>query len=103
MSSSGSALWGDPPANANDRSILIGLEGSQSGKFKVPPKLPLAPGAPESHATGFIIGTAFAIALIVLITGARLATRALFRGQKFGLDDVVIIPASVGLEPSNAI
>ena len=95
MSSSGSALWGDPPANANDKAILIGMTGAKSGKYKIPPKIPLAPGSPESQASQAIVGLSIAIALVVLITGGRLAARALYRGQRFGVDDIVIVPAAV--------
>ena len=94
MSSSGSAFWGDPPANENDRLVLLGQPGSH-GKVKIPSKLPLPPGEPVSHSTGFVVGTVFAIVLITLITGMRLASRIFNRKQKFGPDDIMIIPGVV--------
>ena len=99
MSSSGSALFGEPPANDRDRLILIGLGRSRTNQYKVPKPVPLAPGSPESQAKGFVIGTVFAIVLITLITGTRLAARTLFRRQKFGADDIVVIPAVVSRMP----
>jgi hypothetical protein len=41
-----------------------------------------------------VIGASFAIALVVIITSARLLVRK-FYTRSFGLDDWVIIPAAV--------
>ena len=101
MASSGSAFWGNPPANDYDKSILIGISGSKTGKYKIPPKLPLAPGSPVSQSVPPVVGMSFALALVVVITGGRLAARTFYRGQKFGLDDIMIIPAVVS--PSTMI
>ena len=96
MSGSGSAFWGDLPANQYDRNILAGVNGIPAdSKIVLPPKLDLPPGSPTSQATQTIIGTSFAIALVIFITGGRLAARIFLRGQKFGPDDIVIIPGAV--------
>ena len=42
-----------------------------------------------------IVGLSFAIALVMLVTCARLYTRK-FRKRAFGADDIVIIPGAIG-------
>lgn len=85
-----SAYYGTPPRNAKDAIIAKGLFGN-----KTPRPLVLPPGQPKSAAPGQIIGLSFAIVLVVLVTGARLFNRIFRKGQKFGLDDAVIIPGVV--------
>ncbi|KAL9611937.1 MAG: hypothetical protein Q9167_003460 [Letrouitia subvulpina] len=72
--------------------ILIGLFGS---KDKLPKPAIIPPDQPHSLASQLLIGCGFAIALVVIITGARLATRIWRKEQVFGLDDWVIIPAAL--------
>lgn len=86
-----SALWGKPPANANDRLILTGM----SGKFAIPHKGSDGPGSNMSQSVGPVVGMSIALSLVVLLTSARLAARTFYTGQRFGLDDAVIIPAAV--------
>lgn len=42
-----------------------------------------------------IIGTSFAIALVILVTSTRIWI-CLFRSRAFGSDDILIIPAAIG-------
>ena len=88
---SGSAYFGEPPYGPHDEILMEGLFGST----KVPKKVVLPPGAPESQAQGMVVGLCFAIIIVIFITGARLLVRMFRKGQKFGLDDWVIIPGAV--------
>lgn len=87
-----SALFGHPPLNQRDLDILLGLFGS---KDKLPKPAIISPDQPHSLASQLLIGCGFAIALVIIITGARLTTRIWRKEQVFGLDDWVIIPAAV--------
>ena len=89
---SGSAFYGEPAYGPNDELLMEGLFGSK----KPPKKVVLPPNAPESQAMGMLVGLCFAIVIVTLITGARLLVRIFRKGQKFGLDDWVIIPGAVG-------
>lgn len=86
----GSAYYGHEPLNDHDRHLMQGLFGP-----KVPKPLVLPPGEPVSQSRGMVIGLIFAIIIITTVTGARLLTRILRKGQVFGWDDWIIIPAYV--------
>ena len=89
-----SALWGEPPLTQHDKNIMIGLFGST----KPPKKVPIT--EPGDRGPGIIIGLSFAIGIIFIVTVARLMTRIFRKGQVFGADDWMIIPAIVSLRRS---
>ena len=84
-----SAFYGDPPLTQHDANIMVGLFGST----KPPHKVPIT--EPGDRGPGMIIGLSFAIGIIFIVTVGRLMTRAFRKGQVFGADDWVIIPAMV--------
>lgn len=86
-----SAYFGHEPVDEHDRHLMAGLFGPKG----IPKPLVLAPGEPVSQARGMVIGLIFAIIIITVVTGARLMTRVMRKGQVFGLDDWVVIPAYV--------
>ena len=95
----GSALLGHPPQTGRDALIYKALLIISPSSINPDKKHPFGPPAPpnahyQSRATSMIIGVSFAIALVVLITGARLYVRR-FVTRAFSLDDWVIIPALV--------
>ena len=86
-----SAFFGQEPLDEHDRHLMAGLFGPKG----VPKPLVLPPGEPVSQARGMVIGLIFAIIIITAVTGARLMTRVMRKGQVFGWDDWVVIPAYV--------
>ena len=68
---------------------MIGLFGST----KPPHKIPIT--EPGSQSAQLAIGLGFAIGITFFVTVGRLMTRAFRKGQVFGADDWVIIPAVV--------
>ena len=102
-----SALIGQPPETPEDYWIIKGflrLSGIPDGVVDPSHGLPLPLKRPENYryetkGPRLLIGTCFAMALIVLITGTRLGLRAFRRDLKWTLDDWIIIPAAVGIFP----
>ena len=101
--SSGSALFGQPPNNQDDWFIIRGFARSVGipdaalnpshgfpSPVQRPPNVPYAPRGPS-----MIASTSVAMALVILITGARLGLRYFRRDLKVGYDDFVIIPAAL--------
>ena len=85
----GSAFWGEYPASQHDSDIMVGLLGGT----KPPKRVPITDYS--DHRAGLLGGVIFAMVVIALVTIGRLLTRAFRKGQKFGADDWVIIPAMV--------
>jgi hypothetical protein len=95
----GSALVGQRPVTSVDKLVYRALHIVSPSKVNPDKRFPLGPPPPpnavyESRATSMVIGASFAIALVVIITLARLLVRK-FYTRSFGLDDWVIIPAAV--------
>ena len=88
-----SALLGLPPQTENDKLVYRGLKIFSPDLLKINPGPAGRPHADRSPS--MIIGTSFAIALVILITSTRIWVR-LFRSRAFGSDDIVIIPAAIG-------
>ncbi|KAM0799547.1 hypothetical protein BDR22DRAFT_778823, partial [Usnea florida] len=98
-----SALFGQPPNNQNDWYIIRGFARwlsipdevlDPSHGFPLPLQRP-----PNDHYTsrgpGMIASLSVAMALVILITGARLYLRYSRRDLKVGIDDFVIVPAAL--------
>ena len=93
-----SAFLGEPPVTNNDRLIYKALLILSPSSINPDKRYPFGPPPPAnaSHETrriSMVTGTSIAIALAVLITGARLYVRK--TKKNFGLDDWAIIPAIV--------
>lgn len=99
-----SALVGQPPATQEDRDVLIGfarVAGIPDNLIN-PDKGLMLPikheGDPlASRSDSIIISLSFAIALVLLITGARLGLRFFRRDLRVGLDDLFIVVAAIGV------
>ena len=99
----GSALYGTPPNNEEDLSIVKGI----MKLFGIPPSalnpnrgIPLRIHPPpnyryESRGANAIAAVSVVITLIILITGGRLLLRWKRHDLRWGPDDWVIIPAAV--------
>ena len=101
-----SALFGQPAANANDWYIIRGmarLTGIPDGAINPVDGFPLSmqppPGDASHTSRGLsIIGTAALVIFLVLsITTTRLSLRFFRHDLRFGWDDVIIIPAALGV------
>ena len=95
---SNAALLGQPPITYNDKLVYKALLILSPSSINPDKKYPFGPPPPanapyQTRSPSMIIGTSFAIAFALLITGARLFVRR--SRNNFGLDDLVIIPALV--------
>lgn len=95
-----SALLGHVPISDEDIVIYKALLIISPSSINPEKKYPFGPPAPansshHSHGSAMIIGSSFAIALVLLITCSRLAVRK-FRSRALGADDAFIIPAAIG-------
>ena len=98
-----SAIMGQPPNNQDDLWTLRGLarhasipddEFDPSKGF--PTKLQVPPAYHhETRGSDIIVAMSVAIALVTIITGARLCLRCFHRDLKWGWDDWMIIPGAV--------
>ena len=103
----GSAVIGQPPNNQDDFYIVRGLMrvmGLPDGVLdpakglQIPMKRPASDQYPISYPNkgpGVIAALSVAIALVTLITGARLQLRFFRKDLHWGWEDIVIIPAAV--------
>lgn len=99
----GSALFGQPPNNQDDWFIIRGFARSLGIPDEVlnpshgfPSPLQRPPNSPYvSRGPSMIASMAVAMALVILITGARLGLRYFRRDLKVGYDDFVIVPAAL--------
>lgn len=97
---SGSALLGQAPISDEDKVIFRALRIISPSSINPDKNYPLGPPASaksshRSHGSAMIIGSSFAIALVLLITCSRLGIRK-YRSRALGADDVLIIPAAIG-------
>lgn len=97
---SGSALLGHAPMSDGVRLIYRALLIISPSTINADKTDPLGPSAPATatnhrHGSGMIIGSSVAIALVLLITCARIGFRK-YRSHALGGDDVVMIPAAIG-------
>ena len=94
---------GQVPNNQEDYWIVKGIFRRLNVKNVDPAKgVSIVPSRPfndryEGRGPGIIAANSLCIILIILITGARLLTRALHRGLRWGWDDWMILVASVSL------
>lgn len=93
------ALVGQTPLSESDKLIYRGLHLISPSPINPDERFPLGPPAPEnapseSRALSMTIGTAFAVALVVIITVSRLVIRKFYL-KAFRADDWVIIPGAV--------
>ncbi|KAF6217939.1 hypothetical protein HO133_006351 [Letharia lupina] len=99
----GSALFGQPPNNQDDWFIIRGFarslgipDGVLNPSHGFPSPLQRPPNSPYvSRGPSMIASTAVAMALVILITAARLGLRYFRRDLKVGYDDFVIVPAAL--------
>ena len=98
-----SALVGQKPANQHDKDIIEGFWRFINRHYgpggpphpSIIPKKPV-PGASDQSNVPRVYGVSFAMFFfILLITTARLLTRALKKQLKWGSDDWAIIPATI--------
>lgn len=98
-----SALVGQPPNNQDDWFVVRGFarwagipDEAFDPSLGFPPHLQRPPNAPyESRGPLIIAGTSVTMALVILITGARLGLRCFRKDLKVGYDDWVIVPAAL--------
>ena len=84
---------GLPPVTYSDKLVYKAIYRLEPPIFTI---IPARPGAPhDSRSTGIVVGSSFAILLVLVITGTRLWVRK-YRLRTLGVDDVLIIPAGVG-------
>ena len=89
-----SAFVGQHPVSINDKLVHRGILLVLGPSFlKKVTELPHT--SQQNKASSLIIGSSFAIILIILITCSRLWVRK-FRLRSFKADDWVIIPAAIG-------
>ena len=94
------ALMGQHPLSANDKTIYKALLEVSPSTINPDRQYPFGPPAPadashHSRSSSLVIGMSFAMALVILVTGARLWVRT-FRSRALGADDITIIPAAIG-------
>lgn len=94
-----SANFNEPPANPHDLSIVKGVLLSNglttldpANGVSLPPERP-SPYHHETKGPGIIAGCAVSIFIVLLVTLARLGLRWRHSSLKFGIDDILIIPA----------
>ena len=100
-----SALYGHPPKTEDDLWLVKGLMGLfqvPAGKLDPSKGFPLRVHPPpdyqlEDRCSREIASVSVVIVLVILITGNRLALRYFRRRLRWGPDDWVIIPATVGV------
>ena len=68
---SGSALLGQPPISANDRLVAKGLQETYPTLVKLLP-LMAERGNRDTWTTSIIVGASFALAIVTMITTARI-------------------------------
>lgn len=99
-----SALFGQPPNNQDDWFIIRGFARwagipdealNPSHGFPSPVQRPPTASHYVSRGPSMIASTSVAMALVVLITGARLGLRCFRKDLKVGYDDFVIVPAAL--------
>jgi hypothetical protein len=94
-----SALLGQAPITHDDKLVYKALLEISPSSINPDKNFPLGKPPPpnavyQSRSPSMIIGSSFAIALIIFITSARLVVRK-FHLHSFGPDDWMIIPAAV--------
>lgn len=99
-----SALFGQPPNNQDDWFIIRGFARwagipdealNPSHGFPSPVQRPPTASHYASRGPSMIASTSVAMALVILITGARLGLRCFRKDLKVGYDDFVIVPAAL--------
>ena len=96
-----SALLGQPPATERDVLIRRGILRITGSIFFPNPKHPFGPPRPspdspdESRDSQTIALTATLMTAVIIITLGRFAYRSTLKTWKFGLDDLLIIPAAL--------
>lgn len=98
-----SALMGQPPVSQSDALIRRGLVSIAPSQLSPNISEPFGPPRPDGYefetwAPSLRAGEGIAISFVFVFTTTRLYTRW-FRTRYFGIDDWIIIPGAVSVNP----
>ena len=92
---SGSVLLGEEPIRQDDKLIEKALNQLSPAVLKLLQAARAQKAPYQTKAPSIMIGTSFALVLVLIITTARLWVRG-SRSRAFGADDYAIIPGALG-------